>query len=212
MGGGFAVITTIDNVEIKVLDGRILARRLDGQPLTDEDRLLATLVAITRPDEPPPPQKYYSDVELEVADLIVRCRELYCLFKLLRYNLQPKAAETVMSSVTYRRLEGKNIVACKVFSRRAKDGVWLIDDDKYLSDDEVDGKAIFYFSEIPYLTNLEPDQLLSILRYKAVFPRSKVVQSDQRRRSSSDRTGGQRNVGARAEKKKKKTKVEEEVF
>ena len=82
-----------------------------------------------------------------------------------------------MSSVTFHRLEDKNIVACKVFSPRAKDSVWLIEHDKYLSDEEVDGKAIFYFSEIPYLTNLEPDQLLNILRYKALFPRSMVLQS-----------------------------------
>src|SRR5262249_6629697 len=46
----------------------------------------------------------------------------------------------------------------------------------------------------------------------ALFPRSMVLQSAQRRRSSGDRTGDQRNKGVRAEKRKTEAKVEEEVF
>ena len=80
-----------------------------------------------------------------------------------------------MSSVTYRRYEGKNIVACKVFSPRADDSVWLIDDDSYLPDDHVDGKAVFYFSEIPFLEKLEPNRLLRVFQYKSVFGRCKIV-------------------------------------
>jgi len=108
--------------------------------------------------------------------LIVRCREVYGLLKLLRYNLKPKAEAMVMASVTYRRYEGKNIVACKVFSPRAEDCVWLIDDDNYLPDDQVNGKPIFFFSEIPFFKKLEPDRLLRVYLYKSVFPRCKVIQ------------------------------------
>lgn len=140
-------------------EGRTLARRKDGMPLTPEDREEAKKLA------------------LELAPTCWNCgaattrRDIACEVNSETPGPIPDLPRAWI--VEEIRAEAGTLRAVLICSALLEDHLWLILDRSFVP---TDGLACYYAEEIPLLKDKTPEELREIHKVKLAFPGCRVIQ------------------------------------